>query len=425
MKKKSTKINLERQLIKIASEAKAASRTLGNISKHKKNEVLLGMAQALLDKKSVILAANEIDLKNAKKNKLAASFIERLSLGGKRIDEMAQSLREIAKLDDPVGKNISTWARPNGLVITKVRVPIGVILIIYESRPNVTSDCIGLCFKSGNAVILRGGSDAINSNLAIYSILESVIKKHGLPQAVVSFVKQTDRRAVDLLLAMDEYINLVMPRGGESLIRQVRDKSKIPVIKHYKGVCHVYVDEIADFAMAQRIIINAKLQRPAVCNAMESLLVHEKIAKDFLPTMIESLQDAGVEIRADLATRKIVKGLKKATESDWSTEYLGLILSVKIVKDIDQAIEHINRYGSAHSDSIVTNSEANAQKFLNEVDSACVYANASTRFTDGFQFGFGAEIGISTDKLHARGPMGLEELTTYKYVIRGSGQIRE
>ena len=289
----------------------------------------------------------------------------------------------------------------------------------------MTSDCIGLCFKSGNVVILRGGSDAIHSNLSIYHVLEKVIDTCGLPKAVVNFIKITDRKAVGVLLSLDSYIDLVMPRGGESLIKEVKDKSKIPVIKHYKGVCHVYVDAFADIEMARNIVLNAKVQRPAVCNAMETLLVHEAIAEKFLPLIIKDLKEAKVEIRGCLRTGQIVKGVKKATEQDWGMEYLDLILSVKLVKDVGEAIAHINHYGSGHSDSIVTSDRENADKFLKEVDSACVYVNASTRFTDGYQFGLGAEIGISTDRLHARGPMGLEELTTYKYVIRGNGQIRE
>jgi glutamate-5-semialdehyde dehydrogenase len=419
------KNNLTKKLSKVAGQAKEASRLLANLSTEKKNEVLLAMSAALLDHTQDILKANEQDIRAALKKGLARAFVDRLTLNEKRILEMSESLQEIAKLDDPVGKNIKSWSRPNGLLISKVRVPIGVILIIYESRPNVTSDCIGLCFKSGNAVILRGGSDAIHSNTCIFNILEKVGLDRGLPARALNLIKMTDRKAVDVLLSLDRYIDLVMPRGGEALIREVRDKSKIPVIKHYKGVCHVFVDSSADFAMAQRIVLNAKVQRPAVCNAMETLLVHEAIAEKFLPSMIESLEDAGVEVRGCPVTKKIVKGVKKATEKDWSTEYLDLILSVRVVKDVTEAIEHINRYGSGHSDSIVTADQEDADRFLKEVDSACVYVNASTRFTDGYQFGFGAEIGISTDKLHARGPMALEELTTYKYVIRGSGQIRE
>ncbi len=409
----------------MARQAKDASHLLGNISCEKKKDAILKMSEALLSHKDEILAANKLDLKNAFKKKLSSSFVERLTLSEKRIQEMAQSLREIAGLDDPVGKCISSWKRPNGLVISKVRVPIGTILILYEARPNVTSDCIGLCLKSGNSVILRGGSDALHSNTAIFKVCEGVLKEAGLPKGIISFVKIADRRSIDILLRLDSCIDLVMPRGGESLINEVRSKSKIPIIKHYKGVCHVYVEKSADFAMAQGIILNAKVQRPSVCNAAETLLVDQSIAKEFLPTMIECLEDAKVEVRGCPLTRRIVSSAKKATEADWFAEYLDLILAVKVVKNIDEAIAHINRYGSNHSDAIVTRDERQAEKFLQEVDSACVYANASTRFTDGFQFGFGAEIGISTDKLHARGPMGLEELTTYKYVIRGSGQIRE
>jgi glutamate-5-semialdehyde dehydrogenase len=425
MEKRIMKKDLERSLSKLARQAKDASHLLGNISCEKKKDAILKMSEALLSHKDEILAANKLDLKNAFKKKLSSSFVERLTLSEKRIQEMAQSLREIAGLDDPVGKCISSWKRPNGLVISKVRVPIGTILILYEARPNVTSDCIGLCLKSGNSVILRGGSDALHSNTAIFKVCEGVLKEAGLPKGIISFVKIADRRSIDILLRLDSCIDLVMPRGGESLINEVRSKSKIPIIKHYKGVCHVYVEKSADFAMAQGIILNAKVQRPSVCNAAETLLVDQSIAKEFLPTMIECLEDAKVEVRGCPLTRRIVSSAKKATEADWFAEYLDLILAVKVVKNIDEAIAHINRYGSNHSDAIVTRDERQAEKFLQEVDSACVYANASTRFTDGFQFGFGAEIGISTDKLHARGPMGLEELTTYKYVIRGSGQIRE
>lgn len=425
MKKKNKDKNLERMLSKTACAAKAAAHLLANMSSDKKSEVLLKMSEALLSHRNEILKANIFDLKNAFKKKMAPSFVDRLTLSEKRIQEMSQSLRDIAKLSDPVGKCISTWKRPNGLAISKIRVPIGTILIIYEARPNVTSDCIGLCLKSGNSVILRGGSDAIYSNAAIFKVCADVLKEAGLPQGAVNFVKTADRRSIDILLRLDGCIDLVMPRGGESLINEVRNKSRIPVIKHYKGVCHVYVEKSADFAMAQGIILNAKVQRPSVCNAAETLLVDEAIAKEFLPTMIECLEDAKVEVRGCPLTRRIVKGAKKAAEADWFAEYLDLILAVKVVKNIDEAIAHINRYGSNHSDAVVTRDERQAEKFLQEVDSACVYVNASTRFTDGHQFGFGAEIGISTDKLHARGPMGLEELTTYKYVIRGNGQVRE
>jgi glutamate-5-semialdehyde dehydrogenase len=338
---------------------------------------------------------------------------------------MSDSLREVAKLPDPVGKIIKAWRRPNGLRIQKVRSPIGVIAIVYESRPNVTSDCIGLCFKSGNSVILRGGSEALNSNLAIFKILKEVIKNHKIPEGVINLVTTKDRRAIDVLLKLNNYIDLVIPRGGEGLIRRVAKISRIPVIKHYKGICHIYVDEDADLNMAIKLCFNAKVQRPGVCNAMESMLVHKDVAARFLPGMLKKFKEANVEIRGCPITQKIVKGIKKATEKDYRTEYLDLILSVKVVRDLNSAIEHINNYGSHHSDSIVTNNQRNAQEFLQRVDSACVYANASTRFTDGYQFGMGAEIGISTDKLHARGPMALEELTTYKYMVFGNGQIRK
>ncbi len=409
----------------MAFRAREASRVLASLSTKKKNEVLCAMGSALLEHMGAILEANKKDVARAAKKGLSKAFLERLTLNEKRVCEMAESLGEVSKLEDPVGAEIKTWSRPNGLLISKVRVPIGVILVIYESRPNVTSDCIGLCFKSGNAVILKGGSDAIGSNAAIFGILQKVVEREGIPAAVINFVKTTDRRAVDMLLQMDQQINLVMPRGGEALIREVRDKSKIPVIKHYKGVCHIFVDKSADAAMAQKIVLNAKVQRPAVCNAVETLLVHQDIAGSFLPVMAEALQRAGVEIRGCRRTRQIVRDIGRATEADWYAEYLDLILSVKVVKDVREAIDHINRYGSSHSDAIVTQDQQNAELFLKDVDSACVYVNASTRFTDGYQFGLGAEIGISTDRLHARGPMGLEELTTYKYEIRGTGQIRE
>ncbi len=422
--KKLKKDSLKSSMQKLALSAKEASSALAALSGDRKNEILLRMADALIQAQDAILKANLKDLSFAKKKGLSGAFLERLTLSQKRIGEMAESMRQIASLEDPVSKVISSWDRPNGLKISKVRVPIGVIMMIYESRPNVTSDCVGLCFKSGNVAILRGGSDAFNSNLAIFDALERVWLEAGLPRSVANLVRTTDRKAVDVLLSLDKHIDLVMPRGGESLIKEVADKSRIPVIKHYKGVCHVFVDASADFAMAQAIILNAKVQRPSVCNAIETLLVHEAIAKDFLPTMIEALQDAGVEIRGDVMTRKLVRGLKAATEEDWYAEYLDLILAVKVVKNLSEAIEHINAYGSNHSDSIVTEDSGNAEEFLNRVDSACVYVNASTRFTDGGQFGFGSEIGISTDKLHARGPMGLEELTTYKYMVRGTGQVR-
>lgn len=417
-------MNLKAELINIAKKAQAASRKMLEVSSTDKNKVLREMAKALIKDKSLIIAANKKDITHAKSLKLSTAFIDRLTLNEKRIRDMADSLNEVACLNDPVGEVIHAFRRPNGLWIHKVRVPIGAITIIYESRPNVTADCIGLCFKSANSVILRGGSESINSNLAIFGILKKVLKIHKMPEGIINIITTTDRRAVDTLLKLNDYIDLVIPRGGESLIRRVVSLSRIPVIKHYKGVCHVYVDEWADLNMAQNICFNAKVQRPGVCNAMESMLVHEDAAARFLPVMAKKFKDAGVEMRGCPATRRIVKGIKMATDKDYHTEYLDLVLSVKVVKDLDEAIEHINYYGTKHSDSIVTENYENALKFLRQVDSACVYVNASTRFTDGYQFGMGAEIGISTDKLHARGPMALEELTTYKYIVFGDGQIR-
>ncbi len=423
------------EIIKLAVASREAAVELASVSTSKKNDALLDMAKGLEANIQKIIDANEKDLKAGQKNKLPSALIDRLRLNEKRIKEMAQSLRAIASLEDPVGQKISTRKRPNGLVIDKVGIPIGVIFIIYESRPNVTSDCAGLCLKSGNAVILRGGSEAINSNIAIYDILKAGCKACGLPEAAITLIKDTDRKAIEQLLGQKDYIDLVMPRGGEELINFVSEKSRIPVIKHYKGVCHTYVDEEADLNMAERICLNAKVQRPGVCNAMETLLVHKDVAVRFLPSMLKKFMEAGVEIRGCEKTRLIIskiggpglgkKEIRAAVEEDWYTEYLDLILSVKVVESLDEAIAHIRKYGSMHSEAIVTDSQRNADYFLKAVDSACVYVNASTRFTDGGQFGMGAEIGISTEKLHARGPMGLEELTTYKYVIYGNGQVRE
>jgi glutamate-5-semialdehyde dehydrogenase len=419
-------MNLKKELTDIARKAQEASHQGLTISTDTKNKVIREMARALAANRNLILEANKKDVVKARKSGLTLSLIDRLTLDEKRIKQMHDSLLEIAALSDPVGEVIKAWRRPNGLWIHKMRVPIGVIAIIYESRPNVTSDCVGLCFKSGNCVILRGGSEAFNSNLSIYNIIRRVIEKSGICESMVNMIKTTDRRAIDELLKMKDYIDLVMPRGGEALIKKVVNSSRIAVIKHYKGICHVYVDEWADLNMAANICFNAKVQRPGTCNAMESLLVQGDIAVRFLPRMIKKFKEAGVEIRGCPLTRKIVKGIniKMATERDCRTEYLDLILSVKVVEDLDEAISHINNYGSHHSDSIVTENYDSALKFLRGVDSACVYVNASTRFTDGNQFGMGAEIGISTDKLHARGPMALEELTTYKYMIFGNGQIR-
>ena len=417
-------MKIKEKVTRIAKAAKEASRLLVTAPEEAKNKALISMANSLIKNSPGLIRANKKDLDAAKKQGRSGAFLDRLVLNEKRIVQMAKSLKAIAALPDPVGKIIASRRRSTGLLIKKVRVPIGVIAIIYESRPNVTSDCIGLCLKSGNAVILRGGKEAINSNLAIFHILRRSLVKHKLPKSAVNLVEVIDRKAVDILLGLKDFIDLVIPRGGENLINLVDQKSKIPVIKHYKGICHIYVDNEANLSWARKVAFNAKVQRPGVCNAMETLLVHQGVAKRFLPIVIEDLQAAGVEIRADQATRKIVRGVKKAKEKDWSTEYLDLILSIKVMRNLDQAIAHITRYGSGHSDAIITDNRTRASEFLNKVDSACVYLNASTRFTDGYEFGLGAEVGISTGKLHARGPMALEELTTYKYEIFGKGQIR-
>lgn len=418
--------NKGNSLLKMLVKAKEASFKLSWLSTETKNNALVVLARALLVNKDFILEENLKDIKNAGKRGIALNLLDRLKLNEKRLNEMADSLNEVSKLEDPVGKIISQVRRPNGLLIKRVRVALGVILIIYEARPNVTSDCIGLTLKSGNVSILRGGSEAINSNRAIFKVLRDAAKKTGLPEYTFNLVPVTDRSTVKFLLKQSEYIDLVIPRGGEGLIKEVARSSRIPVIKHYKGICAVYVDDEADLNMAESIVFNAKVQRPGVCNAMETLLVHQDAAIRFLPGMAKKFKEAGVEIRGCPLTYKILKGaIKKAVAGDWTTEFLDLIAAVRVVKDIDEAIKHINTYGSHHSDTIVTDDLQTAGKFLREVDSAAVFHNASTRFTDGYQFGLGAEIGISTDKIHARGPMGLEELTTYKYQVLGNGQIRE
>jgi len=416
---------IKSEIKKLCVKAKQASRALGLVDSKTKDRALVAMGKALVQNASRIIDENARDLNRAKRSGLSGALIDRLALSQPRIRDMAESLFQIAKLKDPVGEVIETVKRPNGLLIKKVRVPIGVVLIIYEARPNVTSDCIGLCLKSGNAVILRGGSEAINSNIAIFDILNKAASRHRIPGHSISIIKHTDRILVDELLKQAALIDLAIPRGGESLIREVAKRSRIPVIKHYKGVCHTYVDEGAGLSMAEEICFNAKVQRPGVCNAMETMLVNRRIAKRFLPSMIRRFRDAGVQIRGTAEVKRIAGDIRLAKEGDWYEEYLDLILSVKIVKDVDEAIRHIMKYGSYHSDAIVTEDRENAAKFLKEVDSACVYVNASTRFTDGGQFGKGAEMGISTDKIHARGPMGLEELTSYKYIVYGSGQVRK
>lgn len=418
-------MDLRKRIIEIAKEAKEASRILATVPTQQKDKTLRYMARAIMQQQSAILKANRKDIKTAKAAGLSSAMIDRLSLNKARIKDMADSIEAVAALKDPCGVIDKMWKRPNGLIIGKMRVPIGVIGIIYESRPNVTADCAGLCLKSGNAVILRGGKESINSNLAIYKVLRLSLKKAGLPEGAIQMIGAVDRKAVSYMLTLDSYIDLVIPRGGEGLIRMVAQNSRIPVIKHYKGVCHVYVDRQADIKKAVDICINAKVQRPGVCNAMETMLVDEAIAGKFLPLIGARLKADNVEIRGCKKTKAILNDIRLAHEADWYQEYLDLILSVRVVKGLNDAIAHISKYGSAHSDAIVTENLDTALRFLKEVDSACVYSNASTRFTDGHQFGFGAEIGISTDKIHARGPMALEELTSYKYIIFGNGQIRK
>ncbi len=419
-------MGLHEDMVAMGQRAVSASRGLARLSARKKTAILLAMADELEAQRELIKQANALDLGAAKGAGMAPALIDRLSLTDSRIHTMAKGLRDVAGLKDPVGAVISRWIRPNGLEIVKVRVPIGVIAIIYEARPNVTSDAAGLCFKTSNAVILRGGKESIHSNGAIVQALQAGGSKAGLPENAVQWVPTTDREAVKELVQLEGLVDLAIPRGGESLIRAVVEQARIPVIKHYKGVCHTFVDESADLEKALKICENAKCQRPGVCNAMETLLVHEAVAAKFLPMIAQRLGvELKVDLRGDEAARAIVPTMKPATEDDWYAEYLDLILAVKVVPSVLVAIDHINKYGSNHSDAIISECEEAQKQFTHDVGSAVVYINASTRFTDGAEFGMGAEMGISTDKLHARGPMGLEELTTYKYVITGDGQVRE
>lgn len=415
-----TKISLDKLLI----QTKQAAIDCSQYTSAVKRKALKATAQALKKSAAAILSENAKDLQAAEQRNISPAMLDRLTLNRDRIAQMADGVSSVAELSDPVGKVLSEWTRPNGLRIRKVAVPIGVILIIYESRPNVTVECASLCFKSGNAVILRGGSEAFYSNRVLAGIFHRTFQIQGLSSACVSFVETTDRSVVDRLLIRDQDIHLVIPRGGESLIRRVAQKSRIPVIKHYKGVCHVYVDKDADLKKATDIILNAKLQRTGVCNATETLLVHEKIARPFLLLAGEKLRNAGCELRADAQTRSILPWAKRAKPDDYGTEFLDKILAVKVVKSVDEAIAHIQKYGSAHTDAIVTDNLSAARWFEKRVDSSSVMWNASTRFSDGFQYGFGAEIGISTDKIHARGPMGLDGLMSYKYIVEGNGHIR-
>ena len=417
-------MRLKEEILLIAKRAQEVRGELSTLRTETKDRALRKMAQAIRKEGEFILSENEADLRSAEKNGISSAFRERLRLTSKRLEGISDSLEKIATLPDPVGEITKAWKAPSGLEISKVRVPIGVILIVYEARPDVTADASGLCLKSGNSVILRGGSEAIRSNVALAQVISAAAEKAGIPKGAIQIVKRVEREAVEELLTLSQWIDLVIPRGGEGLIHTVSELSTIPVIKHYKGICHIYVDEAADLKMAEEIAFNAKVNRPGVCNAMETLLVHKSIAGKFLPSLGRRLLEAGVEIRGCARTRETISEAKEAIEEDWKTEYLDLILSIKIVSSLDEAIMHIEKYGSGHSEAIVTDSYHAAERFLQVVDAACVYVNASTRFTDGGQFGMGAEIGISTDKLHARGPMGLEELTSYKYIIRGEGQIR-
>ena len=408
----------------MGQNAKEASYELGAASIGDKDKALLCMAEELLNAKDRIIAANKIDLENAKEKGISEAMLDRLALDEERINAMANGLKDIVKLQDPVGEVIAMWERPNGLQIGQKRVPIGVIGIIYEARPNVTSDAAGLCLKSGNVVILRGGSEAINSNIAVVKALREGIEEAGLPVDCVQLVEDTSREVASEMMRLNDYIDVLIPRGGAGLIQAVVKNATVPVIETGTGNCHVYVDSEADLEMAKNIVVNAKTSRPAVCNAEEKLLVNESIAEEFLPIIVKALREKNVEIRGDEKAMKIISDIKGATEEDWGKEYSDYIISIKVVGSLDEAIKHINKYGTGHSEAIVTKNYENSRTFLQKVDAAAVYVNASTRFTDGEEFGFGAEIGISTQKLHTRGPMGLNELTTNKYIIYGNGQVR-
>lgn len=412
------------QMTKVAMDARAAAQIIGSLSSGVKNELLQRMAGALLDHSDQLMAANSLDIAAAREAELAPAMIDRLIIDADRIRAMADGLREVAELPDPVGEITGMRRRPNGLLVGRMRVPLGVIGIIYESRPNVTADAAGLCLKSGNAVILRGGKEAVHSNLAIGQVLKNELERMSLPGQALQVIETTDREAVLALLKREDEIDLIIPRGGEGLIRFVSEHSRIPVIKHYKGVCHTYIDASADFAKAEKICLNAKVQRPGVCNALETLLVHKDIAETFIPRIAAAMRSRGVELRGCEITRAFAPDAAAATEEDWYAEYLDLILAVRVVENLDEAICHIRKYGSLHTEVIVTRDYEHAQKFLNEVNSSVVMVNASSRFSDGNQLGLGAEIGISTTKLHSFGPMGLEDLTTRKFIIYGDGQIR-
>jgi glutamate-5-semialdehyde dehydrogenase len=422
---KQTEASLKQEAVRLGAAARRASRRLARLSTAEKNHALLGMAEGLEQEAELLLRENEKDLKLAREAGLSGAVLDRIALNPGRVTAMAKGLREIVSLPDPVREVVKMWRRPNGLQVGRMRIPLGVIAIIFEARPNVTADAAGLCLKSGNAVILRGGSEAYFSSRAIGAVLQKACAQTAVPPEAIQVVETKDRGIIYELLQLEDYIDLVIPRGGEELIRFVAGNSRVPVIKHYKGVCHVYVDSDASLPMAERICFNAKVQRPAVCNAMETLLVHEAVAPAFLPGMAAKLRAAGVEIRGDERTRALVSDAKAAEEADWHAEYLDLILAVRVVPDMEAAIEHIEKYGSNHTETIVTSNYARAREFVDRVNSSAVMVNASTRFNDGGELGLGAEIGISTSKIHAFGPMGLEELTTTKFVVFGDGQIRE
>ena len=408
----------------MAIEAKRAARKLSSLSAERKNRVLLRMAVALMERRDFIRTENDKDLEAGRKKGLSSAMLDRLDLSDKAMAAMISGLHEVAALPDPVGEVTEMVRRPNGIMVGRMRIPLGVIGMIYESRPNVTVDAAALCLKAGNSILLRGGSEAIHSNLALARVLQDALAAEDIDAAAIQVIPVTDRAAVTFMLGLEEQIDLIIPRGGEGLIRFVAENSRIPVLKHYKGVCHVFVDDTADYDMAINIVMNAKVQRPGVCNALESLLVHEKIADTFLPKVAAELRQAGVEIRGCARTCALVPFAVPAADSDWGMEFLDLILAVRVVDGLDSALEHIARHGSQHTEAIITNSYANGQRFLREVDASAVMINASTRFSDGGQFGLGAEIGISTTKLHAYGPMGLKELTTRKFIVYGEGQVR-
>ncbi len=418
-------MDVEQMVVSLCQAAKKAARVLARTSTPAKNQALRTAAALLRQRSGSLLAENLQDVEAGRKNGLSAAMLDRLTLTESRIDTMAKGLELIADLPDPVGETITQWRRPNGLEIGQVRIPLGVVGVIYESRPNVTADAAGLGLKAGNAVILKGGSEAFRTNGAITDVLTSAAIGAGLPAESIQIIRSTDRQSVAVLLRQEQFVDVIIPRGGEELIRAVTERSAVPVIQHFSGICHTYVDAAADLEKAARICMNAKVQRPWVCNAMENLLVHEAVAPQFLPSFIAKLEKAGVEVRGCERTKQLVPQVKVATPEDWRTEYLDLILAVKVVGSLDEALDFIHHNGSGLADAIVSENYSQVRRFLHEVDSATVYANASTRFTDGYEFGFGAEVGISTNRLHARGPMGVRELTTYKYVIHGNGQIRE